>query len=312
MTDEHCVSTIACPGPPHSDPSYPVTRFESRLARTLKWTAIALCILVLLVWFASGYLRMRFGDGVNYAFDINADGVSLNWAPNGAREGIGAIGLEASYYPSAHRFRAPGISGQGGTGGMCGMQSMNPIYTFGIPFWLAVLLVSAPTVFLWRWEHRVTRIQRRREQGLCLRCGYDLRGTPNGVCSECGLAVESEPPRKLSGRSTLVLLGSYLVPLAAILLVDLVANVPLVEPWTLSQRLLIGFIRIMGPAAWLIMIPFGVPGLLCTFLCAVGMWSAWLWIVLKTRLRNVGSVAHCFLCVAWCLIGIGPLGFVPW
>ena len=31
-----------------------------------------------------------------------------------------------------------------------------------------------------------TRIRRRLERGLCVRCGYDLRGSTSGVCPECG------------------------------------------------------------------------------------------------------------------------------
>ncbi len=34
------------------------------------------------------------------------------------------------------------------------------------------------------------RRRRRREQGLCLDCGYDLTGNVTGVCSECGVMVE--------------------------------------------------------------------------------------------------------------------------
>lgn len=32
--------------------------------------------------------------------------------------------------------------------------------------------------------------RRRAKRGQCLECGYDLRGSPSGVCSECGAPVE--------------------------------------------------------------------------------------------------------------------------
>ena len=38
--------------------------------------------------------------------------------------------------------------------------------------------------------------KRRRMRGLCANCAYDLRGTPSGVCPECGEPVEpAAPPR---------------------------------------------------------------------------------------------------------------------
>jgi len=34
--------------------------------------------------------------------------------------------------------------------------------------------------------------------GLCLRCGYDVRGIASGICPECGTAIASSPEAKRS------------------------------------------------------------------------------------------------------------------
>src|SRR5262245_47773573 len=51
--------------------------------------------------------------------------------------------------------------------------------TLLLPFWIPLLAIAAPTLWLW---HR----DRRRVPGACIRCGYDLTGTPGGICPECG------------------------------------------------------------------------------------------------------------------------------
>jgi len=56
------------------------------------------------------------------------------------------------------------------------------VYT---PCWL-LLLLSVPILFLWLCQRRRTR--RRRMQGKCVGCGYDLRATRER-CPECGLAI---------------------------------------------------------------------------------------------------------------------------
>lgn len=48
------------------------------------------------------------------------------------------------------------------------------------PVWIGVVLLPG-----------LVRRRRRRAAGLCLRCGYDLKGLPNGTpCPECGMRVK--------------------------------------------------------------------------------------------------------------------------
>ena len=64
-----------------------------------------------------------------------------------------------------------------------------PYVNMQLPFWmLAAIAAFLPTI--WIIERASRRQQRRRLQrsGLCPRCGYDLRASPNR-CPECGTAV---------------------------------------------------------------------------------------------------------------------------
>ena len=55
-------------------------------------------------------------------------------------------------------------------------------YTVFVTCWQAVLLTAAPPAL---WLGRRISLHRLARAGLCPRCGYDLRATPDR-CPECG------------------------------------------------------------------------------------------------------------------------------
>jgi len=58
---------------------------------------------------------------------------------------------------------------------------------------LLAMIFGAPVYFvvLWRKSRREKRVEFRRKNGICVNCGYDLRGNTTGICPECGEAVEN-------------------------------------------------------------------------------------------------------------------------
>jgi hypothetical protein len=56
-----------------------------------------------------------------------------------------------------------------------------------VPCWMLVaILASVSLLVSIRWR---ARRRRRASRGMCIQCGYDLRGNISGVCPECGCAT---------------------------------------------------------------------------------------------------------------------------
>lgn len=103
--------------------------------------------------------------------------------------------------------------------GWIGVSGVAAVMTGSV---LASLLAVGASGFLLAWLFR-HRTRRRVREGLialgypvCLHCGYDLRGSPEPRCSECGAAFDpsererilarlnASPPKSLHGRAALV------------------------------------------------------------------------------------------------------------
>ena len=61
----------------------------------------------------------------------------------------------------------------------------------GVPFWPLILVLGSTLCISWI---RLRRRRKRKQLGLCLECGYDLRGSGER-CPECGTLVERDRPR---------------------------------------------------------------------------------------------------------------------
>ena len=58
-------------------------------------------------------------------------------------------------------------------------------FIWAVPLWLPLLLIAAPTAYLWYTDRRAKPWQ-------CAKCRYDLRGIEGGVCPECGVGIGAE------------------------------------------------------------------------------------------------------------------------
>ena len=65
------------------------------------------------------------------------------------------------------------------------MQSQGSIRRIDVPLWIPFILLAIPTYMLWRRD-------RRKPEGCCQNCGYDLTGNESGVCPECGIQIDAQ------------------------------------------------------------------------------------------------------------------------
>ena len=71
-----------------------------------------------------------------------------------------------------------------------GLNGLSHVWKFGVCLWPVTLIeLVLPIAWVWRRDKR----RHHRLRGLCPRCGYDLRATPDR-CPECGTAATRNGP----------------------------------------------------------------------------------------------------------------------
>ncbi len=65
------------------------------------------------------------------------------------------------------------------------------------PHWLVAGVLLVPASLLSVRYYRGARRRWRVRKGLCITCGYDLRGAASDVCSECGTTIRETESRRL-------------------------------------------------------------------------------------------------------------------
>jgi hypothetical protein len=139
----------------------------------VKWTGAAVTVLLLIVWVGSGWweggVEIRSVGGAGFSGGRVILGA---WPPSRwefeAIEWTCVRGPWVGYGWWFHYLPPPVVG----------------IAMVFIPIWSLALLTGVPTAWMFRTDRKRRRGER---EGLCAKCGYDLRGLPDGrACPECG------------------------------------------------------------------------------------------------------------------------------
>ncbi len=149
---------------------------RKRLRSTCKWSGTALTALLLAVWVGSRWWAAGLRLKPTVDLGVAAGQVYIGW-----EEPWSIIPLYRDWYPPERYLYPFSWWFDGARSTMGGVTYTDVV----IPIWALVVLFATPTLWLWRCD-------RRRQPGLCVKCGYDLRGNASGVCPECGAAAPGE------------------------------------------------------------------------------------------------------------------------
>ena len=160
--------------------------------RRLKWAGVAISVpilatMVLSLWSAFGWQ----GRGHTWERRVGVDGAVLDWDVTRFSESYfpatGPAGSE--FYFVRSPFKGVSVRPTWPSLRTVGWHE-GTIQTGSLPLWLPLLLIAAPTVWLWRTDCRAKPWQ-------CANCRYDLRGLASESktvgseirptkCPECG------------------------------------------------------------------------------------------------------------------------------
>ncbi len=160
--------------------------------------SLVLCLAVAWTWRhprSSGGVRhaiMEFPAGGRVVeLSEVGDRLILGWLPGDHRQ------IETQTPPAGMSNRNS-VWGLPGVIGVISVRTWNGKWAVGIiaaDWFLVFLTALLPLVRGWRWTLSGVRRRvraRRSRLGLCVRCAYDLRGTPE-QCPECGTVPEPAP-----------------------------------------------------------------------------------------------------------------------
>jgi len=182
----------------------------------------------------------------------------------------------------------------------------------------APVYVLVGVAFVFRWVSIGGLRLARSAKGLCAVCEYDLRGTPSDRCSECGSDVGKQAQR----------LAAWAHPSAARLVVLYFTSA---VAWTAASHfyysmpwkwwpdagVCVGFLaQLCGPFVYavesLCQFPFPHIDIIVSGASAVLTWSAFTWVLVRTRLRTAPMVVHLLVFILWVCVGNVIAGLVLW
>ncbi len=153
---------------------------RSSLRTTLKWTAAAVTLLLLMVWISTRWWRLEWSGHDNQSVGLQNGrlAIILLSPPDGATPDItpGFTLTRKSEFLFWH-FDA--------------LKSRGDVAYF-VPLWCPTLLALLLTALAWRPD---LIAHHRARKGLCPSCGYNRAGlAPGAVCPECGAAATMTAP----------------------------------------------------------------------------------------------------------------------
>lgn len=197
--------------------------------------SLAVCVSSMVLWVRS-YLKIDHVTWHAYVRDDGAAAVLVRryWVVSSANGGLWVAVDTHTMGPPAYAAHAPGIRAMYPAGTpprwvsdrqmtQFDLRSFHPVFGFihsqtryanpiaavhghlwRTPYWAVALLAA---ILPWRWLAlaRRWRLAYRKQNRLCLACGYDLRATPEGGqggrCPECGTPTPAPAPARVPDES---------------------------------------------------------------------------------------------------------------